>query len=101
MKKLIIAATIAVCAACVHAANYTWGNASFSIDNWSGNAAVDPDLDAPMYKDGTMFLYLGTIGYTEGEGFDIGTATLLGYATYNSDEYMYGTAGANGYATNE
>ena len=97
----MIAAAI-VCAAVVgNASNFMWGNDSYSIDNWTGNAAVDPDLEAPMYKGGAMYLYLGTVGYTDGVGFDIGTATLVISGSYNADEYMYGTGGAAGYAQSD
>ena len=101
MKKLMIAAAIVCAAAFAQAANYTWGNASYSIDNWAGNAPVDEDLGAPMYKGGTMYLYLGTVGYTEGEGFNLDTATLLNSGAYNADEYVYGTVSYVGGAVNK
>lgn len=97
----MIVAAIACAAAFAQAANYTWGNDSYSIDNWSGNAAIDPDLEAPMYKGGTMYLYLGIVGYTEGTGFNLGTASLITSGAYNVDEYMYGTQGASGYLTSD
>ena len=95
MKKLMIAAAIVCAAAFAHATSYTWGNDSFSIDNWTGDAAIDPDLEAPMYKGGTMLLYLGTVSYTDGTGFSGGTS-LIDKGTYNADEYMYGTVGGLG-----
>lgn len=101
MKKLIVGAALAFAAVCSQGANYTWGNGSYSIDNWTGTEATDPDLDAPMYKGGTMFLYLGTVAYSDESGFDLTGATLVTRGTYNVDEYMYGTAGADGYATSD
>lgn len=95
MKKLMIIAAIVCAATFAHATSYTWGNGSFSIDNWTGNAAIDPDLEASMYKGGTMLLYLGTVAYTDGTGFS-GVSSLIDKGTYNADEYMYGTVGGLG-----
>ena len=94
MKKILTAVAITFAAVCTYGANFTWGNASYSIDNWKGDQAANPDLGAPMYEGGTMFLYLGTIGYTEGKGFDLSAAQLVTLGTYNADEYMYGTVGS-------
>ena len=90
MKKLMIAAAIVCAAVAGNAANFMWGNDSYSIDNWNGNQPMNPDLDAPMYDGGKMFLYLGTISYKDGVGFDLASATLLASSTYNGDEYLYG-----------
>ena len=98
MKKLMIAAAIVCAAVAANAANFMWGNDSYSIDNWNGNQPKNPDLEAPMYEGGKMFLYLGTISYTDGVGFDytdgvgfdLASATLLASSTYNGDEYLYG-----------
>ena len=101
MKKLIIAAAIVCAAACSHATSYLWGNASYSIDNWAGNAPVDADLGAPMYKAGMMYLYLGTVGYTEGKGFDFSLATLLNNGGYDAVNYVYGNADMTAYSTSD
>ena len=93
MKKILTAVAITFAAVCTYGANFTWGNGSYSIDNWKGDQAVNPDLEAPMYEGGTMFLYLGTIGYTEGKGFDLTAAQLVTLGGYNADEYLYGAAG--------
>ena len=90
MKKLMIAAAFVCAAVAGNAANFMWGNDSYSIDNWNGNQPMNPDLEAPMYDGGKMFLYLGTISYTDGVGFDLASATLLASSTYNADEYLYG-----------
>ena len=99
MKKLMIAAAIVCAAAFAQAANFTWGNGSYSIDNWNGDAELDPALEAPMYKGGATYLYLGVVGYSEGTGFDLGSATLVTSGAYNADEYMYGSAAE--YATGD
>ena len=99
MKKLIIAAAI-VCATVVgNAASFTWGNGSYSINNASGTEPIDGDLGAPMYKGGTMFLYLGTISYTEGTGFDLASATLIAASTYDATQYTYGNLDPSAYST--
>ena len=56
MKKLMIAAAIVCAAAFAQAANYNWGNGSYSIDNWNGNQPMNPDLEAPMFDSGKMLL---------------------------------------------
>ena len=87
MKKLIVAAAIVCAAACSQAAYYTWG-LSQNIDNWEGNA---PKYNGnPLYEGGKIYLYLGTIGYTEGEGFDLSSATLVTSGDFNSSLHMYG-----------
>ena len=96
MKKILTAVAITFAAVCTYGANFTWGNASYSIDNWNGNQATNPDLEAPMYEGGTMFLYLGTIGYTEGVGFDLSAAQLVTLGGYNTEEFLYGTVGTYG-----
>ena len=101
MKKLMIAAAIVCAAACSQATSFTWGNGSYSIDNWAGTAPVDEDLGAPMYKDGMMYLYLGTVGYTEGKGFDLASATLVTFGGYDGDQYMYGNADTTAYSTSD
>ena len=101
MKKLMIAVAIICAAACSQAASFTWGNASYSIDNWAGNASVDGDLGAPMYKAGMMYLYLGTVGYTEGKGFDLSSATLVTSGGYDGSQYVYGNADASAYSTSD
>ena len=91
MKKLMIAAAI-VCAAVIgNAANMYWGNGSYSIDNWLGNEEVDENVGGPMYKGGTMFLYLGTIGYEAGTGFTgLDEATKVIANGFDDAEYTYG-----------
>ena len=101
MKKLMIAAAIVCAAACSQAASFTWGNGSYSIDNWAGNAYVDGELGAPMYKAGMMYLYLGTVGYTEGKGFDLSSATLVTSGGYDGDQYMYGNADTSAYSQSD
>ena len=101
MKKLMIAAAIVCAAACSQATSFTWGNSSYEIDNWAGNAPIDGDLGAPMYKDGMMYLYLGTVGYTEGKGFDLSSATLVTSGGYDGDQYMYGNADSTNYSTSD
>ena len=97
----MIVAAIVCAAACSQATSFTWGNGSYSIDNWAGNAPVDEDLGAPMYKAGMMYLYLGTVGYTEGKGFDLSSATLVTSGGYDSDQYMYGNADTSAYSTSD
>lgn len=101
MKKLMIAAAIVCAAACSQATSFTWGNASYEIDNWAGNAPVDGDLGVPMYKDGMMYLYLGTVGYTEGKGFDLDSATLVTFGAYDGAQYVYGNADTMAYSTSD
>ena len=102
MKKLMIAAAIVCAAACLHAASFTWGNSSYSIDNWSGNAPIDADLGEPMYKDGTMFLILGTLDYQDGKGFtNLGDVSVVTSGGYNADQYMYGNADTSAYSTSD
>ena len=101
MKKLMIAAAIVCAAAFAQAANFTWGNNSYSIDNWNGNQAINPDLDAPMYESGKMFLYLGTVGYEAGEGFDLASATLITAGTYDADQYAYGNFDSSAYSQSD
>ena len=97
----MIAATIVCAAAFAQAANFTWGNLSYEIDNWAGNAPIDGDLGAPMYKDGMMYLYLGTVGYTEGEGFDLASATLVTSGGYDAGQYMYGNGDSSAYSQSD
>ena len=97
----MIAATIVCAAAFAQAANFTWGNLSYEIDNWAGNAPIDGDLGAPMYKDGMMYLYLGTVGYTEGEGFDLSSATLVTSSGYDAGQYMYGNGDSSAYSQSD
>lgn len=99
MKKLMIAAAIVCAAVCSQAASYAWGNASYDINNWTGDAAEDPDLGVPMYKDGMMFLYLGTIGYEDGAFTGLDSATLVTAGGWNADEFMYGNGGSIGFST--
>lgn len=101
MKKLIIAAAIVCAAACSQASSFTWGNGSYSIDNWAGNAPIDADLGTPMYKAGMMYLYLGTVGYTEGKGFDLSSATLVTSGGYDGLQYMYGNTDTSAYSTSD
>ena len=91
MKKLMIAAAIVCAAAFAQAANYNWGNGSYSIDNWNGNQPMNPDLEAPMFDSGKMLLYVGTVSYTDGVGFDMGTAEFITSGVYDSENYVYGT----------
>ena len=44
MKKILTAVAITFAAVCTYGANFTWGNGSYSIDNWKGDQAVNPDL---------------------------------------------------------
>ena len=97
----MIAAAIVCAAAFAQAANYTWGNGSYSIDNWNGNQPINPDLDAPMYEGGKMLLFLGTVSYAEGTGFDTGTATLLNSGAYDGNQYMYGNWDPSAYSVGE
>ena len=97
----MITAAIICAAACLQAASFTWGNGSYSIDNWAGNAPVDGDLSAPMYKAGMMYLYLGTVGYTEGKGFDLSSATLVTSGGYDGVQYMYGNADISNYSQSD
>ena len=97
----MIAVAIICAAACSQAASFTWGNGSYSIDNWAGNAPVDGDLGAPMYKAGMMYLYLGTVGYTDGVGFDLSSATLVTSGAYDAAQYMYGNADTSAYSTSD
>ena len=97
----MIAAAIVCAAACSQASSFTWGNGSYSIDNWAGTAPVDGDLGAPMYKAGMMYLYLGTVGYTEGKGFDLSSATLVTSGGYDGDQYMYGNADTSAYSQSD
>ena len=97
----MIAAAIVCAAACSQATSFSWGNASYSIDNWAGNAPVDGDLGAPMYKAGMMYLYLGTVGYTDGKGFDLASATLVTSGGYDAGQYMYGNFDTSAYSTSD
>ena len=94
----MIAAAIVCAAACSQASSFTWGNGSYSIDNWAGTAPVDGDLGAPMYKAGMMYLYLGTVGYTEGKGFDLSSATLVTSGGYDGNQYVYGNVDISAYS---
>ena len=95
----MIAAAIACMAVVGSAASYTWGNGGYSIDNATGTEPIDGDLGAPMYKGGTMFLYLGTVSYTEGTGFDLASATLITSGTYDAAQYTYGNLDTSAYST--
>ena len=102
MKKLMIAAAIVCAAACSQAANFTWGNASLSIDNPTGTEPINPDVEGPLYTGGTMFLVLGTLDYQAGKGFtNLDKLSVVTSGGFNADEYMYGTGGASGYATGD
>ena len=101
MKKLMIAAAIVCAAACSQATSFVWGNGSYEIDNWAGNAPIDGDLGVPMYKDGMMYLYLGTVGYTEGKGFNLDSATLVTSSGYDGDQYVYGNVDTSAYSTSD
>ena len=101
MKKLMIAAAIVCAAACSQATSFIWGNGSYDINNWAGNAPVDEELGAPMYKTGMMYLYLGTVGYTEGKGFDLASATLVTSGGYDGDQYMYGNSDVSAYSQSD
>ena len=100
MKKLMIAAAIVCAAAFVQAANVNWGNGSYSIDNPTGTEPIDVALSAPMFKDATMFLYLGTVGYEAGKGFTgLDEATMLLSAGFDAEtEYTYGNVSTYGSA---
>ena len=97
----MIAAAIVCAAACSQATSFTWGNGSYEIDNWAGTAPIDEDLGAPMYKDGMMYLYLGTVGYTDGTGFDLASATLVTSGGYDAGQYMYGNSDVTAYSQSE
>ena len=91
MKKLMIAAAIVCAAVAGNAASMYWGNGAYSIDNPTGTELIDENVGGPMYKGGTMFLYLGTIGYTDGTGFTgLDTATKVISNGFDDSEYTYG-----------
>ena len=102
MKKLMIAAAIVCAAIAGNATSFMWGNGSGSINNAAGTADIDPDLSAPMYKDGMMFLYLGTIGYEDGTGFTgLDTAKLITSGGYDSNQYAYGNFDTSAWSTGD
>ena len=91
MKKLMIAAAIVCAAVAGNAASMYWGNGAYSIDNPTGTEPIDENVGGPMYKGGTMFLYLGTIGYTDGTGFTgLDSATKVISNGFDDSEYTYG-----------
>ena len=48
-----------------------------------------------------MYLYLGTVGYTEGKGFDLSSATLVTSGAYDGAQYVYGNADTMVYSTSD
>ena len=92
MKKLIVAAAIVCAAACSQAASFVWGNFTHSISNWEGSS---------NYKDGMMYLYLGEVGYTEGKGFDLSSATLVTSGGYDGVPDIYGKNGISGFSQSD
>ena len=98
----MIAAAIVCAAIAGNATSFMWGNGSASIDNATGTAPIDPDLSAPMYKNGMMFLYLGTIGYEDGTGFTgLDTAKLITSGGYDSSQYAYGNFDTSAWSTGD
>ena len=100
MKKLIVAAAIVCAAACSQAASFVWGNFSHEIDNWAGNAPI-VNWGNPMYEDGMMYLYLGTVGYTAGGGFDLSSVTLVTSGGFDDTFGIYGKNGISGFSQSD
>ena len=89
MKKLMIAAAIVCAAAVGNAANCVWGFTSDAIQGAIGATYVDED----GYMDGgTAFLFLGTVGITDGQFTGLDTATQLA-TSQQLGNYKYGSNG--------
>ena len=82
MKKVLFAALVA-CAAVVSssAAEFQW---CFSSDS-----SMKPD-GSDYLDGGTAMLYLGTVTYADGTGFDTSGATLLATAGMDPNFYTFG-----------
>lgn len=84
MKKLMIALSVAVAACALNAAQYAWGFTSDSILDKNGN----------YLEGGTAMLYLGTVSFSEDDGWVTTGATLLGTDGQDGTMYTFGPVNA-------